>query len=222
MKSLRIIFAMIALMALPAAVYAASYTFAPYDSSGDNDIFDLDHNYMYIWGINAPNTLKYEKIDSVTLKIANINNWDTNWNLLKFYLLDNPNISDNDGAVDIISIYDGSGTVTQLPFYKNKNKFTDSTKLDYEYSDTNGVDLVDQISYSFNSDEIAKLSYYLTTSNPYGKNATFGIGLDPDCHFFNDGITLEINTSPVPEPGTILLLGAGLIGLAGFGQRRRS
>jgi hypothetical protein len=42
-----------------------------------------------------------------------------------------------------------------------------------------------------------------------------------DSTSFNDGFIIDdLSYSPVPEPGTILLLGIGLFGLAGFGRKK--
>ena len=51
--------------------------------------------------------------------------------------------------------------------------------------------------------------------NAYAADGRIGLGLDPDCHFYNDGITLRLVT---PEPTSLALLGLG--GLAMMHRRR--
>ena len=58
--------------------------------------------------------------------------------------------------------------------------------------------------------------------NDVNTTTDLGLGFGPDCHFYDSGVTLSINTSgpqiySVPDGGTTLaMLGAALVGLLGF------
>jgi hypothetical protein len=73
-----------------------------------------------------------------------------------------------------------------------------------------GADFV----YTFSGADLVQLAAYIAAGGD------IALGFDPNCHFWNDGITLTINTSAaggggsVPEPATLLLLGGGLLALA--------
>jgi len=47
---------------------------------------------------------------------------------------------------------------------------------------------------------------------------TFWVGYG--CHFTHLSTSVSFGASPVPEPATMLLLGSGLVGIAGFGRRK--
>jgi hypothetical protein len=60
----------------------------------------------------------------------------------------------------------------------------------------------------------------LATFVSYAGNGNFGLGFDPDCHYFNNGIKLTVETTGVPEPGTLILLGSGLLGIVAYSRRK--
>jgi len=161
-----------------------------YTVAGPNNLGDLDHYYYYEWGINW-NIPAGEKIVGAFLRFNDIRNWDNNPNDLYVHLLDSSfqgiKITwDNQGGGDSFA---GQGIL--LNHWQNLS----STAQD--------------ITYNLDSAEIAVLTSYLS-------DGKFGLGFDPDCHFYNNGIKLKIVTTPVPEPGIMLLLVVGLAGVVGL------
>ncbi len=59
----------------------------------------------------------------------------------------------------------------------------------------------------------------------FAVDGSFGFGIDPDCHYYNDGVffTVETADNPVPEPSTLVLFGAGLAaGVAFMGRKKKA
>lgn len=173
---------------------AASFTYAPTPA----DLNDLDHHSAYTWRIDNIN-LGGATITGATLTFKNIANWDANPNVLFIHLLDTAKHSgvssfiddpnDNQMADNFAgSLYASNPLVssgTANTFLTNKSFTTTPTTY----------------TYTFTPAQLAALQSYITN----GHNIAFG--LDPDCHFFNDGVTFSMS---VPEGGTT----AVLLGLA--------
>ncbi len=221
MKTLILSFAAVLLLGLPATALADTLTFqapvtAANDGNGGAKQFDLDHHKAYTWRIDNINVAANQKITGATLTFTRISNWDSNPNMLFIHLLDSAKFA---GAA---SFNDATGTpvpsqqiqdnfagnlYAQNPLVNSGTANTFLTSRSFTTTATTYV-------YTFTAAQVQALAAYIGNGN----NVAFGF--DPDCHFWNNGITFKLDTAPTgtPEPTTLALLGTGI---GGFLLRRR-
>jgi hypothetical protein len=170
---------------LAGTVWAGTVDLAPSPS----DLSDLDHNYAYTWGINW-NVPNGETVVAASLFFNDMRNWDTFANDLYVHLL-------NTSSVGVTSAWDNSG---------GGDYFNGQGILLNQWHNLGTT--AQDITYNFDASELSSLKTYLS-------NGYFGLGFDPDCHYYNNGVTLTIQTCKVSEPGSsLLLLGMAFVPLA--------
>ncbi len=163
---------------------AMGETFTPPGGPPSYGLTDLDHAKYYVWGIDLSFDPLVEEIKSATLSFDHLRNWNNSDNDLWIHLLD-------EGALGITVGNDWGG---------GGDQFLGQGVLLEHYVDlpSTGEDKT----IVFDGAAIIKL-------NEYAANGRIAIGLDPDCHFYDCGVELEIQYGAIPEPSVLLIAGFG-------------
>ena len=173
------------------------------------DLQDLDHYYYYDWGISGYTIPLGEDIAAATLSINSINNWAVEPNILYIHLLDTPPTN---------GIKIGADTWRWSDNQNGGDAWAGNGALLTTYTDDDVYpNPPENWSYTFSRQQVITL-------NEFAGDGVFGLGFDPDCHYYNSGITLTLTTekAPVTEPGSLLAFAAGLTSLVGMVVKRMS
>jgi hypothetical protein len=180
------------------------------------DLNDLDHTRAYTWKITAITVAPGQTITGAKLFFDNIRNWDSSHNSLFIHLLDT---ASNSG---VASFQDSSsGTISDN--FAGSSYGSNPLVSHPEPGNTLLTTYVDlpataqDLPYTFTAAQLSTLKSYIANG------ADIAFGIDPDCHYYNDGITFTLMTSStVPEPGSILLLGTVAAGVLYRLRKRRT
>jgi|GEM_PF-3434986 len=189
-----------------------------YTFTSQPQYFYLAHDKYYAWGIewNGPDLglPEGEIIEEATFKISNINDFSADFDVLHIWLVDQlPQISWTSVNWPGVSIGQD-----------RRRSYSDA------FANSGGVHLMDYTDSHWWWFEDLEVDLPVDTLQDYISNdGMFGLALDPDCYYYQQGLSLIITTCPVPplpnsaipEPLTGLGVFMGAGALAGYLRRRR-
>ena len=169
---------------------------------------EMAHDSAYSWGLATKSGLKTDlthgmHITSAQIVITSLYDWTVeSGDILYIDLLDNP-------KAGIQTFADWSATGDYFSGKLSSIALTNWT------DPLGGAGHAVTLTFDFTTAECSSLAAYLLDPRSLG-STDFGIGFDPDCHYYDRCIKLKIETGrcPVPEGGaTLALLGIALIAL---------
>ncbi len=203
---------LVALSSASAAVTTMSWQPSP------SDLNDLDHHMVYTWRIDNIN-VNPATITSATISFNNIANWDTNSNILHMHLLDTAKYAGVGSFVDdptnSAPVTDFTDDFVSSRFHGNSNWLVANGTADTFLKDKSFTNNPVDYTYTFTGAQLTALMQYISNGND------IALGFDPDCHYFNDGVTFTLNFTPVPEVANLIPIGIMLAFAIGVEIRRR-
>lgn len=206
MKNFAVFILLAAAVGLAPYVHAAETSFIP---SPFADMWDLDHWRYYTWGVDLGFSTVDTPITEAVLTFNNIRNWDASANVLYIHLLD--------GGIPLDGFIAGRDLRASGDYFEQS--FAGEHVLIDEWTHNGGQAV--NLEYRFSEITLADGRNLLDVFNEYGADGYIGFGFDPDCHYYNSGISFQVVTAVVPAPGAVMLGSMGVM-LVGWLRRRRN